>query len=133
MSQTTKNAEAKEVKKKINEIVKAIKEFKSVELYEIFEQYKSKGITLISDKIDGGYAYYNEEMKMVTINRDFMNKVSKNYELEYILLHEYFHHFEKQSSYLAKDTTFKEYADLYAINVFRLKGVKVPEKFRAKI
>ena len=123
MNQTTKNAE------KIQEIIGAITEFKSVKLADIFKQYNDKGITIISDKMDDGFAYYNKDIKMVTINRDFMNKKSKDNELQYILLHEYFHFIEAKSSYLSKNTLSREYADLYASHVFRINGVEVPRKF----
>ena len=120
------------IDEKIKEIIKALDDFSSVELPEIFEQYKKKKITLIADKLDDGLAYYNKDMKMVTINRDFMNKKSEDFELEYILLHEYFHHIEAKSSFLSKKAIFKEHADLYASNVFKRCGEEVPKRFSGK-
>ena len=113
-------------------IRKTLAEFDSPKLADILKQFKLEGITLMSDKMEGVVGYYNPSYKLVTVNRDFMNKIDVDDELAYALLRLYYQTKENKRVQTPMNSEFREAADLYAKAVFRNHGMLPPKMFRQK-
>ena len=120
----------KTVEERVAKILDAFNQLSSIDLEDIIKKYKSNEIDVIADNLKYNYARYNVEDKLVVIDKQFTNINRNNDEMAYVLLHEYFHVFEKESAYLSKETNVEEDADVYASFVFENNGKEVPERFK---
>ena len=114
---------------RIKKINSALDHFSSIELKKISKEYEKREIEVIADELRHNYAFYNEENKIVIINKEFIRTDRDDLELAYVLLYEYFHVYEQQSGALSKDSSFEEDAAIYAKLVFKKNNTKLPKLF----
>ena len=114
---------------RIKKINSALNHFYSIELKKISKEYEKREIEVIADELRHNYAFYNEENKIVVINKEFIRSDRDDLELAYVLLHEYFHVYEQKNASLSKESSFKEDADIYAKLVFKKNKTKLPKRF----
>ena len=114
--------------KVVNEMVEFLKEFKSNDINDLFELYAKHKITLVSTANYEFLAGYNVSWNMLTVNKEFLKAEHKDGQLEYALLQGYYSFLKKTPLSIEFESDAREtYSDMYASQVFKINGMKIPE------
>ena len=105
------------LKKAFNETIKKIP---TINIETIRKLFKEEKITISLGESLKNIAFYEKEDKIIYVNRDFYFSNKNTANLEYVLLHEYYHSLENLSSaFVANDDDRNiEDADIFASAIF---------------